>query len=313
MTSSSPQPTQTNFRMQVWPRVRNYIAGYFSGVALVFVGHPFDTIKVRLQIEGNSSRFRGPIHCLSETVKKEGVYGLYKGMSPPLVMTGIVNFFLFGIQSMCVEVIKDRNLVGPDPVRQSMLGAIWSGAIISVLVTPMEGIKSRLQMQYAAKAGAAPLYAGPWDCVKKVYQQLGMSKGIYRGWAPVALCRMMNWSYFGGYQYFKQMALQRQQHATGATMPSVLSLSGSVFAGGMAGTCYWMSCYPLDVLKARLLAAPDVQPPVYRGIAHAAQTIYHQQGIKGFFRGFTPCLVRSFPANGACFLAFEVVMQLLPK
>jgi len=138
-------------------------------------------------------------------------------------------------------------------------------------------------MQYAAKAGAAPLYAGPWDCVKKVYQQLGMSKGIYRGWAPVALCRMMNWSYFGGYQYFKQMALQRQQHATGATMPSVLSLSGSVFAGGMAGTCYWMSCYPLDVLKARLLAAPDVQPPVYRGIAHAAQTIYHQQGIKGFF------------------------------
>ena len=35
-----------------WPRVRNFLAGYNSGIFLVLAGHPFDTIKVRLQAEG---------------------------------------------------------------------------------------------------------------------------------------------------------------------------------------------------------------------------------------------------------------------
>lgn len=65
------------------------------------VGHPFDTIKVRLQTEGAGGRFKGPLvrmrcdvcsealimtqHALSVTVRTEGVRGLYKGAFPPLV------------------------------------------------------------------------------------------------------------------------------------------------------------------------------------------------------------------------------------
>jgi hypothetical protein len=52
----------------------------------------------------------------------------------------------------------------------------------------MEGIKSRLQIQYsnvapgaAAAAGAAPaVYAGPIDCAKQVVQKLGVTRGLYR-------------------------------------------------------------------------------------------------------------------------------------
>ena len=44
----------------------------------------FDTIKVRLQTS-NKAQFRGPLDCLAQTVRKEGVRGLYKGASPPLV------------------------------------------------------------------------------------------------------------------------------------------------------------------------------------------------------------------------------------
>ena len=54
-----------------WQRVRNFIAGYCSGICLVLVGHPFDTIKVRLQTEGTSGKFKGPIHCLKETFANE--------------------------------------------------------------------------------------------------------------------------------------------------------------------------------------------------------------------------------------------------
>jgi len=39
-----------------------------------------DTIKTRLQIEGPSGRFSGPMDCFRKTIRHEGFLGLYKGM-----------------------------------------------------------------------------------------------------------------------------------------------------------------------------------------------------------------------------------------
>lgn len=61
-----------------------FVAGVFSGIAKLSVGHPFDTIKVRLQTSQNS-QFDGPLECLMKTVKNEGLSGLYKGATPPLI------------------------------------------------------------------------------------------------------------------------------------------------------------------------------------------------------------------------------------
>lgn len=48
------------------------------------MGHPFDTIKVRLQTS-KTTQFKGPVDCLMQTIRNEGVKGLYKGATPPLV------------------------------------------------------------------------------------------------------------------------------------------------------------------------------------------------------------------------------------
>ena len=58
-------PTTPRARNRWWPKVRNFLAGYSSGVCLVLAGHPFDTIKVRLQNEGTKvGRFSGLGDCL---------------------------------------------------------------------------------------------------------------------------------------------------------------------------------------------------------------------------------------------------------
>jgi solute carrier family 25 carnitine/acylcarnitine transporter 20/29 len=80
----------------VWPRIRHFLAGTASGVCLVLAGHPLDTIKVRLQ-STQADRFAGPWQCLKETIRNEGFGGLYKGASPPLVMTGFINSIMFGL------------------------------------------------------------------------------------------------------------------------------------------------------------------------------------------------------------------------
>ena len=63
---------------------KGFVAGVFSGIAKLSVGHPFDTIKVRLQT-APETQFKGPLDCVLQTLRKEGVNGIYKGATPPLV------------------------------------------------------------------------------------------------------------------------------------------------------------------------------------------------------------------------------------
>jgi solute carrier family 25 carnitine/acylcarnitine transporter 20/29 len=44
----------------------------------------------------------------------------------------------------------------------------------------------------------------------------------------------------------------------------------------------------------------------------AFRTIYKQEGMGAFFRGFTPCVLRAFPANAAAFVGFEMALRYLP-
>jgi len=297
-----------------WSRSRRFFAGYSHGVCTVLVGHSFDTIKVRMQSEGvKSSRFSNPLHCLKETMQKEGVRGLYKGMAAPLVLIGGLNFLTFGIQHNIVRAIagwktNESELPRRPTTIDHMQASLISGAIISLLATPKEGVKSRLQVQYDP---ATAKYKGPIDCVIKVTRKLGVRRGLYRGWFPTCLVQMSMWSYFGSYAFF----CNRLAESTGVDLDAgeKLSIPVTLLAGGLAGWCFWLSCFPLDVIKNRMLSAPDVSPPVYRSFSHAAKHIYKTEGIRGFFAGFSPCMLRAFPANAAGFLGFEFALRLLPE
>jgi len=48
----------------------------------VIAGHPLDTVIVRMQFE---TRRTTPVLIITETFKKEGLKGFYKGMLQPLI------------------------------------------------------------------------------------------------------------------------------------------------------------------------------------------------------------------------------------
>jgi solute carrier family 25 carnitine/acylcarnitine transporter 20/29 len=179
------------------------------------------------------------------------------------------------------------------------------GAMLSFIVTPIEGIKARLQVQYALPPGEKPQFSGPIDCIKKVVRERGIFKGLYAGWFATVLHRGSNWSYFGAYEASKRLFTPTGQEGK-------LSPLASIGAGACAGTAFWLSCYPVDVVKNRMQTAPIDRPLKYKNFVDCVRTIYLEEGWRAFFKGLSPCLIRSVPANAAAFSAFEIVFYLLP-
>ena len=60
---------------------KNSAAGTVGGIGVVLVGHPFDTLKVRLQTQPLAKPvYSGLSDCFLKTLKWEGIGGLYKGV-----------------------------------------------------------------------------------------------------------------------------------------------------------------------------------------------------------------------------------------
>jgi solute carrier family 25 oxoglutarate transporter 11 len=58
-----------------------------------FVTHPIDSIKVRLQLQGElikknsaiSTKYQGLFRGITTIIKEEGIFGLYRGLSASLL------------------------------------------------------------------------------------------------------------------------------------------------------------------------------------------------------------------------------------
>ncbi|KAJ8483129.1 hypothetical protein ONZ45_g5055 [Pleurotus djamor] len=75
--------------------------GSIAGMVSEVFEYPFDLAKVRLQSQlltassSSTLRFDGPIDCLKQTFRDEGVRGLYRGVQVPMVGTMAETAILF--------------------------------------------------------------------------------------------------------------------------------------------------------------------------------------------------------------------------
>ncbi|XP_012387084.1 mitochondrial basic amino acids transporter isoform X1 [Orcinus orca] len=264
-----------------------------TGVAGVLVGHPFDTVKVRLQVQSvEKPQYRGTLHCFQAIIKQEGVLGLYRGLGSPLLGLTFINALVFGVQGNTL-----RALGRDSPLNQFLAGAA-AGAIQCVICCPMELAKTRLQLQ---EAGPARTYRGPLDCLAQVYRREGL-RGVNRGMVSTLLRETPS---FGVY-FLTYDTLTR---ALGCEPGDRLLVPKLLLAGGTSGIASWLSTYPLDVVKSRLQADGLRGAPRYRGILDCVRQSYRAEGWRVFTRGLASTLLRAFPVNAATFATVTVVLS----
>ncbi|XP_012247705.1 congested-like trachea protein isoform X1 [Bombus impatiens] len=281
--------------------LKYFLSGGFGGICTIVVGHPLDTIKVRLQTmplpsPNEAVLYNGTIDCAKKTITREGIRGLYKGMGAPLCGVApifAISFYGFGLGK---QLIKRSDNVELSPLQLFYAGA-FSGIFTTVIMAPGERIKCLLQIQ---QGDAKPRYNGPIDCTKQLYKNGGI-RNIFKGTCATLLRDVpASGMYFMTYECLKKW-MSSEDGKTGILQ--------TIVAGGFAGIANWIVGMPPDVLKSRLQSAPD---GTYKnGIRDVFVVLMKEEGPKALYKGCVPVMLRAFPANAACFLGFEVAIKFL--
>lgn len=188
------------------------------------------------------------------------------------------------------------------PVLGHAMAGTMAGWTVSFIAGPVEHIKARLQVQYQAEKSRR-LYSGPIDCLRKTFKHHGV-RGVFHGLSATLLFRTFFCFWWGTYDIFTRAF---QTH-TNLSAPAI-----NFWAGGLSAQIFWITSYPSDVVKQRIMTDPLGPERKYLHWRDAAKAVWCEKGWRGYWRGFVPCFLRAFPANAMALVAFEGVMRALPE
>ena len=77
--------------------------------------------------------------------------------------------------------------------------------------------------------------------------------------------------------------------------------------GAIAGTFAATSCYPLDTIRRRM----QMKGKTYSSQRDAFVTIFRQEGLRGFYRGWAANTIKVVPQNSIRFVSYELLKKLL--
>lgn len=261
----------------------NLIGGSVYGAASIICGHPLDTVKTKMQAQGeylHDISMRGTIR---DIWTKAGVRGFYKGAVPPFFGA----MFTRSTQFSVVEGIYtffDKNRIMTKPIwfffdsQPSMLFAgFCAGLMRTVIECPFEYMKVRAQT--------------------------GLSRhfrDLYKGFFSMAVRNSVLLATF-----FNLIDIVRRNTSLYESMP------GQFLMGGLAATYAWILIWPFENLKNRIQADTDGKHAPW--VEHF-KMMYENGGLRGLYRGLLPGAMCVFFRNGCAFLAISLLNKsVIPK
>lgn len=248
----------------------------------------WQTIKVQLMSD-QAGQFRGMVDCFRQTIRKRGWRaGLFAGVSAPLIGVPPIYalyFWGFDLGKQIATHLFEPSSHEPG-ASLSLFSLVFAGGFSAlpgaVILVPGDLIKIHLQLE--RNRPGPPRFDSIWGSARFIVSQHGLG-GLYRG-GLLTLSREIPASiaYYSVYEVLKR------------NLPDPSSSASILLAGGLAGVANWSVAVPPDVIKTRYQTSPTRM-----SVAAIIKDIANKEGIGGFFRGFTPAVLRAFPSNAAIF------------
>ncbi len=205
------------------------------------------------------------------------------------------------------EARLERKLLTPADFFAASLAA---GALTQLITNPIWVLKTRMLASDSSAAGA---YPSMWAGAARLMREEGFL-GFYRGLGVGMLAVSHGAVQFAVYDPARRMYLARKAR-TGegdAEAAAVVTNEATVVLSTVSKLVAGAATYPLQVLRSRLQNY-DAEQQFGKGVSGVVRKLWREEGIRGFYRGVMPGVVRVLPATWVTFLVYENVKYYLPR
>ncbi|PZC86556.1 mitochondrial glycine transporter A isoform X1 [Helicoverpa armigera] len=280
------------------PVFKAFLAGSFSGTFSTILFQPLDLVKTRLQnptqhvvaATVNSRIQPGMMTIFTNIIRQEQIVGLWRGMVPSIArcVPG-VGIYFSSLHWLKAKMGKSKGDLGAlEAVTLGVVARTMSG----VALIPITVIKTRYESgvyKYNSLGGA----------LKAIYKAEGF-RGLSCGLGPT-LARDAPFS--GLYLMFYS---QTKQSVPKEWMQSPTAASAVHFSCGiLAGIAASLATNPADVLKTNMQLYPDKFPNAFSAAVYVHQTY----GVRGYFKGAVPRMLRRTLMAAMAWTVFEEVTR----
>ncbi|XP_061105044.1 solute carrier family 25 member 15b isoform X2 [Conger conger] len=220
------------------------------------------------------------------------------------------NSVLFMSYGFCQEVVRMVYGVSGGAALSDMQKAC-AGSVASIfsslVLCPTELVKCRLQAMHEMES-SGKITTGQkntlWSVMRSVMRNEGVL-GFFQGLTTTIAREVPGYfCFFGGYELSRSAFAEYMSKSK-----DDIGVVPIMFSGGFGGACLWLVVYPMDCVKSRIqvLSMAGQQAGFFRTFMRILQT----EGVKVLYSGLTPTMIRTFPANGALFLAYEASRKMM--
>ncbi|KAL8224471.1 hypothetical protein R6Q57_019946 [Mikania cordata] len=259
---------------------------------------PIDITKTRLQLHA-ATRPVTAFHVVGDILRKQGVTGLYKGLSPAVIR----HLFYTPIRTVGYEQLRHAFVSNDDrslslPIK-ALIGGI-SGVIAQVVASPADLVKVRMQADgRMVSQGLEPRYSGSVDALTKIINTDGF-KGLWRGVFPnIQRAFLVNMGELACYDHAKHFVIRNRiadDNIYAHTLASMMS--------GLTATT--ISC-PADVVKTRMMnqVVSEDGKFMYRNSYDCFMKTVRFEGFRALWKGFFPTWARLGPWQFVFWVSYE--------
>ena len=302
--ASDPEPQTSSFLRDF---TIDMVSGMAAGSINVLVGLPMDTIKVKMQTfpQDNPTVTKS----LLRVARTDGLLrGLYAGAVPSLMANVGENAVLFVAYGQCQSMVA--RLSGLESSEQmTPVGNAISGscaAVFSALwLCPTEHIKCQLQVRRELVARNPEMkMIGPYELTSNILKTEGVA-GLFRGLKPTWTRELPGYfCFFLGYEGTKSLICKVMKYES----KEQVTLPQQLLCGATAGVTFWTGIFPIDSVKSRIQVLGKTG-----SMREVAAGIMREHGLRGFYKGWVPAVLRAFPCTASLLATYEYVSSFLKQ